>query len=102
MNACPVSNLDEISKIWEKSQFTSSDSNINACFFHPLFAKDVAMDQKHCKLFREFSRKEFLIRTCAYQGVRNVSFSENFAYVLNGWPLYIPFMINGNIVSIFY
>ena len=22
-------------------------------------------------------------RTCAYQGVRNVSFSENFAYVLN-------------------
>ena len=30
-----------------------------------------------------------LIRTftCAYQGVRNVSFSENVAYVLNGWPL---------------
>ena len=27
-----------------------------------------------------------LTRTCAYQGVRNVSFSENFAYVLNGWP----------------
>ena len=26
-------------------------------------------------------------RTCAYQGVRNVSFSENFAHVLNGWPL---------------
>ena len=25
--------------------------------------------------------------TCAYQGVRNVSFSEIFAYVLNGWPL---------------
>ena len=25
-------------------------------------------------------------RTYAYQGVRNVSFSENFAYVLNGWP----------------
>ena len=23
--------------------------------------------------------------TRAYQGVRNVSFSENFAYVLNGW-----------------
>ena len=21
------------------------------------------------------------------QGVRNVSFSENFAYVINGWPL---------------
>ena len=26
------------------------------------------------------------VHTCAYQGVRNVSFSENFAYVLNGWP----------------
>ena len=25
--------------------------------------------------------------TCAYQEVRNVSFSENFTYVLNGWPL---------------
>ena len=27
------------------------------------------------------------ISTCAYQEVRNNSFSENFAYVLNGWPL---------------
>ena len=26
-----------------------------------------------------------LVRTCAYQGVTNFSFSENFAYVLNGW-----------------
>ena len=26
-------------------------------------------------------------RTCVYQGIRNASFSENFAYVLNGWPL---------------
>ena len=26
-------------------------------------------------------------RMFAYQGVRNVSFSENFAYVLNGWSL---------------
>ena len=24
------------------------------------------------------------IRMCAYQGVRNISFSEDFAYVLNG------------------
>ena len=24
-------------------------------------------------------------RTCAYQGVRNVSFLENFVYVLNEW-----------------
>ena len=26
-------------------------------------------------------------RTCAYQRVKNISFSENFAYVLNGWTL---------------
>ena len=26
-------------------------------------------------------------RTCSYQGVRNVNFSENFAYVLNGCSL---------------
>ena len=25
-----------------------------------------------------------IIRRCAYQGVRNVTFSENFAYALNG------------------
>ena len=24
---------------------------------------------------------------CAYQEITNVSFSETFAYVLNGWPL---------------
>ena len=24
-------------------------------------------------------------RTCSYQGIRNVNFSENFAYVLNEW-----------------
>ena len=24
-------------------------------------------------------------RMCEYQGVRNISFSENFAYVLNEW-----------------
>ena len=34
-------------------------------------------------------------RTCAYQGVRNVSFSENVAYVLNGWPRN-GFIIYGN------
>ena len=28
-------------------------------------------------------------RTCAYQGVRIVSFSENFTYVLNGWSLVV-------------
>ena len=41
------------------------------------------------KTFRKTSISNHLIRTrkCVYQGIRNVSFAENFAYVLNGWPL---------------
>ena len=40
-------------------------------------------------IFRKTNISNPLIRTrtCAYQEVRNVSFSENFAYVLNGRPL---------------
>ena len=33
------------------------------------------------------SEKYFLLRACAYQRVRNVSFSENFGYMLNEWLL---------------
>ena len=42
------------------------------------------------KIFRKTNISNPLIRRlkCAYQGVRNISFSENFAYVLNGWPLW--------------
>ena len=42
-------------------------------------------------------------RTCEYQGFRNISFSENFAYVLNGWPQMHKFFfaVDGNYVSIF-
>ena len=38
------------------------------------------------KIFRKTNISNPLIRTrtCAYQGVANVSFSGNFAYVLNG------------------
>ena len=36
--------------------------------------------------FLVFSVSTEIKRTCAYLGVRNVSFSGNFAYVLNGWP----------------
>ena len=39
------------------------------------------------KIFRKSNISNPLIRTCTYQGVINVSFSENFAYVLNGWSL---------------
>ena len=49
----------------------------------------------HTQNFRKCSISYPLIRThpCAYQGV-NVSFSENFAYVLNDdWPLYRVILI---------
>ena len=38
-----------------------------------------------CRIFRKTDISYPLIhtRTCAYQWVRNVSFSENFAYLLN-------------------
>ena len=41
------------------------------------------------KFFRKTNISKSLIRTrtCAYQGARNVSISENFAYLLHGWPL---------------
>ena len=41
------------------------------------------------KTFRKtnISKPLIRIRTCAYQGVKNVIFSEKYAYVLNGWPL---------------
>ena len=43
------------------------------------------------KIFQKANISNTLIRTrtCMYQGVRNVSFSVNFAYLLNGWPLEI-------------
>ena len=38
------------------------------------------------KIFRKtnISNPLMRIRTCGYQGVRNVRFSDNFAYILNG------------------
>ena len=40
-------------------------------------------------MFRKTNVSNPLIstRTCAYQGVRNDNFSDNFAYVPNVWPL---------------
>ena len=35
--------------------------------------------------YENVSEKLTFLDTCAYQGVRNVSFSEKIAYVLNGW-----------------
>ena len=33
--------------------------------------------------FVSFYEQCIIMRACAYQGVRNITFSENFAYVLN-------------------
>ena len=43
------------------------------------------------KIFRKTNIPYPLIRTrtCVYQGVRNVSFPESFAYVLNEWSLFL-------------
>ena len=37
----------------------------------------------HAKFYEKLT---FLTHWCAYQGAKNNSFSENFAYVLNRWP----------------
>ena len=41
------------------------------------------------KIFRKTNISKPLVhaRASAYQGVRSVRFSENVAYVINGWPL---------------
>ena len=41
------------------------------------------------KIFRKTNTSNLQIRTRtrAHQGVRNVNFSENFVFVLNGWSL---------------
>ena len=52
-------------------------------------SKRVFQEYKARQIFRKSNISHPLIRTrtCAYQGVRNDSFSENFAYLLNEWFL---------------
>ena len=60
----------------------------HVCSFN--FNKSMASSIKYVrKIFRKSNISNPRIRTrmCAYLGVRNVDFSEIFAYVLNGWPL---------------
>ena len=82
-----VSNIDDQQYRWQRNNM------IKICIFYML--KHVQDDLKGSsikyvrKIFRKTNISNPLIhtRTCAYQRVRNVSFSENFAYILNGWPL---------------
>ena len=71
---------------------TKTSFTVLACKVSRPCIKGLSIDYRlTIKYVRKISRKTNisnpLIRTstCAYQGVRNVSFSENFAYVLNGW-----------------
>ena len=61
----------------------------NCCFIRQILPGDHPLSTnakflKKTNIFNPLIRK----RTCAYQGVRNVSFSEIFAFVLNELPLW--------------
>ena len=55
----------------------------------------ISKEEGHLRILQEFDKKDVFRRcllvlgilTCAYKGVRNVSFSENLAYVPDGWSL---------------
>ena len=70
--------------MWEYSTITIS----NYCHDHELVT---SLGRGHpLSMYAKFSEKlTFLIpwRTCAYQGVKNVGFSENFVYALNVWSV---------------
>ena len=53
---------------------------------HPYLAWNWHVRGHPLSTFAKFSKKLTFL-TPWYEGVRNVSFSVNFAYVLNGWPL---------------
>ena len=50
--------------------------------FQSLFSRKGSSIKYVRKISRKTNISNPLIRTCAYQGVRNVSFWENFVYVL--------------------
>ena len=58
--------LTKIAICWHQQQFNSTKGSFAKCSYTTLLIRT---------------------RTCAYQGVRNVSFSENFVSVLNEWSL---------------
>ena len=67
--------------------FFDSVWGICATYYNSVIVK-VELDKGHpLSTYAKFPRKlKLLTRTRAYHGVRNVSFSEKFACVPNGWP----------------
>ena len=57
----------------------------------------------HMQNFPKANISYFLMRThtCVYQGVRNVSFLETFAYKPSEWPQYIKFYIYNTDLAFF-
>ena len=57
------------------------ENNIKSAQFVSCYSPNIQMNSLGSSIW--YVRKIFW--SCAYNGVRNVSFSENFVYVLNGW-----------------
>ena len=77
-------------RLWKRSE--SQKINYDFPYWLYVFPNqfgswDHPMDQCRSKIFLKTKVSYPLIRTrrCAYQEVRNVSFSENFVYLLNAW-----------------
>ena len=64
--------------------FSEWTLNRQRLWFFKKVVKSIMRDHPF-RTYAKFSEK--LTRACAYQGLSNVSFSENFAYVQNGWSL---------------
>ena len=83
----PLANWGEGLEVFRKGEFDKRAQHQKigfydyiTCYNYTKFWKTTRDDP--LSTYAKFS--EIRTRTCAYQGVRNVSFSENFAYVLNG------------------
>ena len=101
--------------IWKEGSAYSYFSSLNGCSYYiwqrgclilswrgPLSYRNQSIDLDlflydnglcHERVNESFKVPSLRTRTCLYKGVRNVSFSENFTYVLNVWSLNILFFI---------
>ena len=67
------------------SKWNTTQDNIAGVLFKSLGSIYLLRSKNFVKINISYSLRRR--RSCVYQGVRNVSFSENFANVLNGWSL---------------
>ena len=64
--------------------------NVGVSGFLWIYSRRGSTISKNKNIFQKTNISYPLIRTrmCAYEGVRKVSFSKNFAYLLNGWSVF--------------